>query len=115
MAFDAVADNGETEPSTSPLSAPTAVDPIEPLEDAVLVPFRNADSVVLYFYDGEGTFGSHPHLDGLRPAYVPFRAGDVLHSLADIEKARRLLGYEPSHSLEQGLDESLEWYERTLV
>jgi UDP-N-acetylglucosamine 4-epimerase len=56
----------------------------------------------------------HPHLEGLRPAYVPFRAGDVLHSLADIEKARRLLGYEPSHSLEQGLDESLEWYERTL-
>jgi UDP-N-acetylglucosamine 4-epimerase len=56
----------------------------------------------------------HPQLEGLRPVYGPFRAGDVLHSLADIDKARRLLGYEPTHSLEQGLDESLAWYERTL-
>jgi UDP-N-acetylglucosamine 4-epimerase len=57
----------------------------------------------------------HPGLEALRPVYGPFRAGDVLHSLANIEKARRLLGYEPAHSLEQGLDESLDWYERTLV
>jgi UDP-N-acetylglucosamine 4-epimerase len=56
----------------------------------------------------------HPHLEGLRPAYGPFRSGDVLHSLADIEKARRLLGYKPTHSLEEGLDESLDWYERNL-
>jgi UDP-N-acetylglucosamine 4-epimerase len=56
----------------------------------------------------------HPHLEGLRPVHGPFRPGDVLHSLADIDKARRLLGYEPAHSLEQGLDESLDWYERTL-
>ncbi len=44
----------------------------------------------------------------------PFRAGDVLHSLADIGKARRLLGYEPTHTLEQGLDEALDWYEKSL-
>ena len=56
----------------------------------------------------------HPHLEGRRPAHGPFRPGDVLHSLADIDKARRLLGYEPAYSLEQGLDESLDWYERTL-
>jgi UDP-N-acetylglucosamine 4-epimerase len=37
-----------------------------------------------------------------------------MHSLADIGKARRLLGYEPTHSIEQGLDESLDWYERSL-
>jgi UDP-N-acetylglucosamine 4-epimerase len=56
----------------------------------------------------------HPHLADLKPAYGPFRAGDVLHSLADIDRARRLLGYEPEYSLEQGLDESLDWYERSL-
>jgi UDP-N-acetylglucosamine 4-epimerase len=56
----------------------------------------------------------HPRLAGLEPERGPFRAGDVLHSLADIGKARRLLGYEPTHSIERGLDESLEWYEKNL-
>jgi UDP-N-acetylglucosamine 4-epimerase len=41
-----------------------------------------------------------------------FRAGDVRHSQADIGKARRLLGYEPSHALHQGLAEALPWYVR---
>ena len=56
----------------------------------------------------------YPRLAGLKPAYGPFRSGDVMHSLADIGKARRLLGYEPTHSIEQGLDESLDWYEKNL-
>ena len=53
----------------------------------------------------------HPRLAGLSPEHAPFREGDVLHSLADIGKARRLLGYEPTHTIERGLDESLAWYE----
>jgi UDP-N-acetylglucosamine 4-epimerase len=56
----------------------------------------------------------HPHLAGSKPVYGDYRAGDVMHSLADISKARRLLGYEPTHSIERGLDESLDWYERSL-
>jgi UDP-N-acetylglucosamine 4-epimerase len=56
----------------------------------------------------------YPRLAGTKPAYGPFRPGDVMHSLADIGKARWLLGYEPTHSIEQGLDESLDWYERNL-
>jgi len=56
----------------------------------------------------------HPRLAGSRPAYGPPRSGDVTHSLADIGKARRLLGYEPTCSIEKGLDESLDWYERNL-
>ncbi len=55
-----------------------------------------------------------PRLAEARPAHGPFRAGDVMHSLADIGKARLLLGYQPTHTLEQGLDESLEWYRRNL-
>jgi UDP-N-acetylglucosamine 4-epimerase len=56
----------------------------------------------------------HPRLADAKPAYGPARPGDVMHSLADIGKARRLLGYAPTHSIEQGLDESLDWYERNL-
>ena len=39
-----------------------------------------------------------------------FRLGDVAHSQADIEKARRLLGYVPSHNLAQGVAASMPWY-----
>lgn len=42
--------------------------------------------------------------------YRDFRAGDVRHSLADISKARNLLGYEPTHSIDQGLEEAIDWY-----
>jgi UDP-N-acetylglucosamine/UDP-N-acetylgalactosamine 4-epimerase len=45
-----------------------------------------------------------------KPIYRDFRAGDVRHSLADIGKARRLLGYEPTHAISHGLSEAMEWY-----
>lgn len=57
--------------------------------------------------------------DGLRnhnvqydrdPHFSDFRQGDVRHSLADIGKARRLIGYAPTHSIEQGIAEALPWY-----
>jgi UDP-N-acetylglucosamine 4-epimerase len=44
------------------------------------------------------------------PVYKDFRAGDVRHSLADISKARRELGYEPTHTLSEGLRESVRWF-----
>jgi UDP-N-acetylglucosamine 4-epimerase len=49
-------------------------------------------------------------LDIKKPIYRDFRAGDIRHSNANIEKAKNLLGYESSHTLETGLVESLEWY-----
>jgi UDP-N-acetylglucosamine 4-epimerase len=51
-----------------------------------------------------------PHLQDFKPTYRDFRAGDVRHSLADISKARTLLGYEPSHRIQQGLIEAMDWY-----
>ena len=48
------------------------------------------------------------------PEYGPFRPGDVRHSLADISKARRSLGYSPTHSVRQGLEEAASWYVRNL-
>jgi UDP-N-acetylglucosamine 4-epimerase len=59
----------------------------------------------------DGLAARHPHLRNVQPIHRDFRAGDVLHSQADIGKARRLLGYEPTHSIVQGLAESLGWYE----
>jgi UDP-N-acetylglucosamine 4-epimerase len=50
------------------------------------------------------------HMAAYAPHYTDFRAGDVRHSQADISKAARLLGYQPSHRLEDGLRASLEWY-----
>ena len=50
------------------------------------------------------------HLAGFSPVYRDFRAGDVRHSLADISKANRLLGYEPTHAVRNGLSEAMEWY-----
>jgi UDP-glucose 4-epimerase len=44
------------------------------------------------------------------PVHTPARAGDVRDSLADISKARRLLGYEPTVGLEEGLRRTVEWY-----
>lgn len=53
-------------------------------------------------------------LKELAPHFGPFRLGDVRHSQADITKARRQLGYEPTHTVAQGLDEAIPWYAATL-
>lgn len=52
----------------------------------------------------------YPQLQGCTPVHRDFRAGDVLHSQADISKAAGLLGYKPSHTIDQGLDAALAWY-----
>jgi nucleoside-diphosphate-sugar epimerase len=51
-----------------------------------------------------------PHLADAAPLYREFRSGDVRHSLADIIKARTLLGYAPTHTIHQGLESALGWY-----
>ncbi|MEN6585995.1 MAG: SDR family oxidoreductase [Sulfuricella sp.] len=51
-----------------------------------------------------------PHLQNHRPQYVDFREGDVRHSQADISKAGKLLGFEPTHRIDQGLKQAMDWY-----
>jgi UDP-N-acetylglucosamine 4-epimerase len=58
----------------------------------------------------ERVAASHPDALATRPSYRQFRPGDVRHSLADTGKARRLLGYAPSHSVRAGLDSAAGWY-----
>ncbi len=51
-----------------------------------------------------------PTVAGRSPVHRDFRPGDVRHSQADIGKARRLLGYEPTHRLDEGLHVAMPWY-----
>ncbi|XP_045023905.1 vi polysaccharide biosynthesis protein VipB/TviC-like [Daphnia magna] len=54
------------------------------------------------------------HLNDYAQIYREFRVGDVRHSQADISKAKNLLGYQPSHHIEQGLVESMDWYVKNI-
>jgi len=42
--------------------------------------------------------------------YGPERVGDVPHSLASVERAKQLLGYNPKHTIKSGLEEAIDWY-----
>lgn len=53
---------------------------------------------------------SRPEVASLEPSYRDFRAGDVRHSQADISKAKRLLGYAPTHRLDEGIRVAMPWY-----
>lgn len=65
---------------------------------------------VLFERIRDGLAVARPVLHAAQPVYRDFRAGDVLHSLADISKAISLLGYHPSHRLADGMPVALDWY-----
>ena len=46
----------------------------------------------------------------IQATYTTPRIGDIRNSLASIEKAEMMLGYQPTHNLEQGLEDSIQWY-----
>ena len=56
----------------------------------------------------------YPQLQDCQPVYQDFRSGDVRHSEADVSKAKSLLGYRPTHTIEAGLSEALDWYRQHL-
>ena len=45
--------------------------------------------------------------------YQPARSGDVRHSLADISRARELLGFEPTVELRKGLELTIDWWKQS--
>lgn len=51
-----------------------------------------------------------PKIAEIEIKYGPERLGDVPHSLASIDKAKRLLGYDPTHDIKKGLTEAIDWY-----
>ena len=51
-----------------------------------------------------------PQISTIEPTHGPNRLGDIPHSLASIEKAKKLLAYTPSYSMRDGLKEACRWY-----
>tara|TARA_B110000305_G_scaffold106703_1_gene120018 strand:- start:876 stop:1916 length:1041 start_codon:yes stop_codon:yes gene_type:complete len=49
-------------------------------------------------------------LEKKKPKYRQFRSGDVRHSQASIDKAQKLLGYQPKFRISEGMDQAIDWY-----
>lgn len=53
-------------------------------------------------------------IQNIEIVHGPNRSGDIPHSLASIDKAKKLLNYEPSHDIKSGLKEAVNWYWQNL-
>lgn len=62
-----------------------------------------------------GLCGKFTHLEDFQATYRDFRAGDVRHSLADVSKAEKLLGYQPTHRIGDGIKVALNWYVKDIT
>ena len=51
----------------------------------------------------------------IEPIFGPNRGGDIKHSNADINKAKKMLGYDPKWSFERGIEAAIEWYRENLL
>ena len=50
----------------------------------------------------------------IEPTYAPPRPGDIKHSLADVSKAKEIIGYEPAVSFDEGIRKAIDWYKENL-
>jgi len=71
-------------------------------EETVLINLINKLGELLSQHD--------PKIAEISPEHGPERLGDVRYSLASIDKAKRNLGYNPTHCINQGLEEAIDWY-----
>ena len=87
---------------------------------ACLAPHEAAGEAFNIAYGGrEYLIDIYRHLCGalgkdIEPRFGPDRPGDIKHSNADIGKARRLLGYDPDYSFEDGIKLAIAWYKENL-
>jgi len=51
-----------------------------------------------------------PAIANIEVKHGPIRPGDIPHSLASVDKAKRLLGYNPQYDIKKGLKEAVKWY-----
>ncbi|WP_264531362.1 SDR family oxidoreductase [Flavobacterium sp. N502540] len=70
------------------------------------------NDLVRYLKEYLATFDSE--ISNVEVIYGANRAGDIPHSLASIDKARKMLGYDPKYSLQEGLKEAVSWYWKNL-
>jgi nucleoside-diphosphate-sugar epimerase len=60
------------------------------------------------------TIGELLGKENIKPVYAPARPGDIKHSLADVTRAKELIGYEPLVTFEQGIAKAIDWYKENL-
>ncbi len=70
------------------------------------------NELISYLKEYLGEFD--PEILKIEIKYGPLRAGDIPHSLASVDKAKKLLNYNPKYSLKDGLKEAVEWYWQNL-
>ena len=70
------------------------------------------NQLIGYLKEYLGEFDSA--IKDLRILHGPNRAGDIPHSLANIDKACKLLGYDPKYNMKEGLKEAVKWYWKNL-
>lgn len=71
---------------------------------------RSMDLNELFELIREQLSSRKPEVKSISPQYLPPRAGDIKHSWASIEKITEILGYEPTHTVSEGLSSALDWY-----
>ena len=64
----------------------------------------------LVFYLKESLSELDANIANISITHGPNRAGDIPHSLASIAKAKKMLGYSPKYSMQNGLKEAVQWY-----
>lgn len=69
----------------------------------------------LYAQIKQNLVSTYPNLKDSKPIFRGYRAGDVRHSLASIDKARVKLGYKPTHNLGNGLTLAMTWYKNEIL
>ena len=67
---------------------------------------------VLHLLIGSEAKSIDPNLAVSDPVYADFRNGDIRHSLADISRISSLLEYAPTHSVRDGIKETVRWFMR---
>ncbi|HXC16000.1 MAG TPA: SDR family oxidoreductase [Holophagaceae bacterium] len=88
-----------------------SVAPEEALGEVFNVSYGGTTSLTkLYWMIADRLAAIQPGFTRKDPQYGPPREGDIQHSQADLTKIKALLGYEPTHSVAQGLDELVPWF-----
>ena len=72
--------------------------------------FRMIKNVIVEYLNSHGYRDKAERISKIEPTYGPFRKGDIRHSLAEISKAKKFLGYEPKVDVKEGLRMTSEFY-----